>query len=472
MKRNRIKKTIFKTNFKKLIFKIILFITNIYLLQKDNMINIYSNYSYCKYNKISNILKNDTISNSIKNNKDFLCIKTIHKSKYSFYNYTDNIVVYKDLYSDIKYVTINENNTIIYSPEISKEKYFELCEKKILLDKRKYKRNQRPKISVIIPYFNQNKFLLNIPLRSIQNQSFKDIEIIFVDDGSSEEKINEIIEEMKIDNRIILLRHKKNKGILISRVDGVRYSSGEYIIQLDQDDLYINNLLLENLYKKSKELNIEIVQFSSLFYRNKTFFSKEEISIKKNEIITQPELRITFLKRLNEKRLGNCLTRLIWDKFVRKETYLKAIEDLGDEYINHIFFLYEDTLMMFELSQIAFSYYFYDIEGYRYNFHLNAQSRNKIPMSKRLEILSMNQLYFVKLLLYKVDPKFDRYHIFKEFGLNGCGSDVKWLNRKNDIDLLYEVLEVIFKLERLFKNTAPELLACATHVKRYFGIIK
>lgn len=431
------------------------------------MINIYRNNIY---NKNSYIIKNDKISNSIKNNKGFLCIKTIHKSKFVFYNYTDNIEVIKDLYSDIKYVTINENNTIINSSQISKEKYFDLCEKKILLDKRKYKRNKRPKISVIIPYYNRNKFLLNIPLRSIQNQSFKDIEIIFVDDGSSEEKINEIIEEMKIDNRIILLRHKKNKGTLISRVDGVRYASGEYIIQLDQDDLYINNLLFESLYKKAKELNLEIVQFSTLFYTNKTLFSKEEIPIKKNKLITQPELKITFLKRLNSNRLGNCATKWIWDKFVRKETYLKAIEDLGDEYINHKFFLYEDTLMMFELSQIAFSYYFYDIEGYRYNFHLNSQSRSEIPISNRLEILSMNQLYFVKLLLYKVDPIYDRYHIFEIFGLKGCGSDVKWLNRKKDIDLLYEVLEVIFELERSFKNTAKELLYCANNIKRYFRI--
>ena len=80
-------------------------------------------------------------------------------------------------------------------------------------------------------------------MRSIQNQSLKDIEIIFVDDGSSDNKINEVLEEMKNDNRIILLKHKENKGTLISRVDGVRYASGEYILNIDQDDLFINNLV-------------------------------------------------------------------------------------------------------------------------------------------------------------------------------------------------------------------------------------
>ena len=270
---------------------------------------------------------------------------------------------------------------------------------------------------------------------------------------------------MKYDNRIILLKHKTRKGTLMSRVDGVRYSSGEYIIQMDQDDLYINNLLFEELYKKAKKLNVDIVQFSTLIYKNKNSNHLLRVLVPKNVSITQPELRITLLLQLKE-RIGRYWT-LIWDKFVRRETYLEAIEELGDEYLNHIFFEYEDALMMFELSQIAFSYYFYDIIGYRYNLYRAGQSRALTPHKR--EILAMNQLYFIKLLLYKGDPIFDRYYIYKEWGFKGCGSEVIHLNR-NEIDLLYEVLEVIFKLERLFKNTNKELLACANNIKRHFGI--
>jgi glycosyltransferase involved in cell wall biosynthesis len=406
-----------------------------------------------------------SLKKTIKKNKGFLNITTIHKSKYTFYNYTDNILVYKDLYENITYKPINENNTIRESFQISKENYFALCENQTLLDSTKYKRNNKPKISVIIPYYNKDNFSLYIPLRSIQNQSFKDIEIIFVDDGSSEKKINQLIEEMKNDNRIILLKHKTRKGTLISRVDGVRYASGEYIIQLDQDDLYINNLLFEELYRKAKNLNIDIVQFSTFVYENENSSHIMRILIPKNISITQPELKKILLMKLNE-RFGRYWT-MIWDKFVRRETYLEAIEDLGDEYLNHIFFAYEDTLMMFELSQIALSYYYYDIIGYRYNIYRAGQSR--ISQSHLSEILAMNQLYFIKLLLYKGNPLYDRYYIYKEWGFFGCGSEVKYLN-KNEIDLLYEVLELIFKLERLFKNTNKELLKCAKIIKRHFGI--
>ena len=229
---------------------------------------------------LNNSKDNTNISIKI-NNKGFLNIKTIHKSKFTYYNYTDNILVYKDLYSNISYIPISKINSIKESFQISEKNYFKLCENQILLDKTLYKRNNKPKISVIIPYYNKDKFSLYIPLRSIQNQSFKDIEIIFVDDGSSEAKINQLIEEMKKDNRIILLKHKKRKGTLISRVDGVRYASGEYIIQLDQDDLYINNLLFEKLYKKAKELNIDILHFSTLVYDSEKRYHIIRILIQK-----------------------------------------------------------------------------------------------------------------------------------------------------------------------------------------------
>ena len=422
-------------------------------------------YAILNFLILNNSKDNTNISIKI-NNKGFLNIKTIHKSKFTYYNYTDNILVYKDLYSNLSYIPISKINYIKESFQISEKNYFKLCENQTLLDKTLYKRNNKPKISVIIPYYNKDKFSLYIPLRSIQNQSFKDIEIIFVDDGSSKAKINQLIEEMKKDNRIILLKHKKRKGTLISRADGVRYASGEYIIQLDQDDLYINNLLFEKIYKKAKELNIDILHFSTLVYENEKRYHIMRILIQKNILITQPNLRTTFLLQLNEKRFGRTCT-MIWDKFVRRETYLEAIKDIGDEYLNHLFFAYEDTLMTFELSQIAFSYYYYDIKGYRYNKYLAGNSRAFLP--ERRETLAMNQLYFIKLLLYKANPLYDRYFIYKELGFRGCGSDVRSLNRK-EIDLLYEVLEAIFELERIFKNTVKELLVCANNIKRYFEI--
>ena len=414
------------------------------------------NYAYSKKMTINH-----------ENNKGFIKINTTHKSTFSYYNYTDNIQVYKDIYYDESDISVNESNAISKSKLISNQNYFELCQNKALIDKTKYKRSIKPKISVIIPYYNKDKFSLYTPLRSIQNQSLKDIEIIIVDDGSSENKINEVFKEMEKDNRIIFLKHKINKGILISRIDGIRYASGEYILNIDQDDLYFDNHVFENIYYKAKKLNVDILQFSSIYFINKYRKKKSYNKLPKRVIITQPYLKIFFLKKKNRTRLGNMHTRMIWDKLIRRETYLEAIEDLGDNFLNHRFFLYEDTLMLFELSQIAHSYYYYNIIGYRYNLYEQGKSRE--PIINKNSILAMNQLYFIKLLLYKISPSYDRYHIFKEWGFEKCGSEVIYLD-KSDMNLLLEVLEAIYELERIYKNTYKELLDCTFIIKKYFGI--
>ena len=220
-------------------------------------------------------------------NKGFLEINTTHKGKFTYYDYASNIKIYKDLYKDISYIPITNSNFILQSNQISKEKFSKLCLKGVLLDKTKYKRNANPKISVVIPYFIISKNLtITMTLRSIQNQSLKDIEIIFVDDGSLEEKVKDVLNEMKNDNRIILLRHKERKSTLLTRVDGIRYSSGEYIIQIDQDDMYLNNLLFEKLYNKSKELDLDLIYFNYYSSWSLKRFRPGFTSFPKNAIIS------------------------------------------------------------------------------------------------------------------------------------------------------------------------------------------
>lgn len=402
-------------------------------------------------------------------NKGFLEINTTHKGKFTNYDYTSNIKIYKDLYKDISYTPITNSNFILQSNQISKEEFSKLCEEGVLLDKTKYRRNINPKISVVIPYYIIRKNLtITMTLRSIQNQSLKDIEIIFVDDGSLEEKVKDILKEMKNDNRIILLRHKERKSTLLTRVDGIRCSSGEYIIQIDQDDMYLSNLLFEKLYNKNKELNVDIICFNSFSSVNQKVFKPRFPSFPKNVIIKQPELRNAFLKKLGKNRLSGCNIRWIWNLYIRRNTFMEAIEDLGDEYMNHIFRYYEDTIMMFELSQVAYSFYYYNIEGYRHCKFLSGQSKNKNRTLEK-EIFAENQLLFIKLMLYKINPKYDRYHIYKELGFGHCEKHVKYLN-KIDFDLGLEVVEALFELERIYKNTAPKLIHCIKKIKKYYEV--
>ena len=442
------------------IFYLIIIYINIRLSNDNNKNNNKNGFTNLKRKKVK-YSTNSTL------NKGFLEINTTHKGKFTYYDYSSNIKVYKDLYKDVSYIPITNNNCILKSNQISKEEFSELCEKGVLLDKTKYKRNNNPKISVVIPYFIIRKNLnIVMTLRSIQNQSLKDIEIIFVDDGSLKEKVKDILNEMKDDNRIILLRHKERKSTLLTRVDGIRYSSGEYVIQIDQDDMYLNNLLFEKLYNKSRELDVDLIYFNYFFSSDQKSFSLVITSIPKNVIIKQPELRNAFLLKVRKNRLSDFKIRMIWHFFTRRNTFMEAIEDLGDEYMNHIFWYFEDTIMMFELSQVAYSFYYYDIEGYRYcTFHSGQCANNNKKLKK--EIDAENRLLLLKLMLYKIDPKYDRYHIYREIGCDQGEIQVNNLNKKN-IDLGLEVVEAVFELERIYNNTAPELIDCIKKIKKHY----
>ena len=122
--------------------------------------------------------------------------------------------------------------------------------------------------------------------------------------------------------------------------------------------MYINNLLFEKLYNKSKELNLDLIQFYHFSNDNPKVLKLESNPMPKNVIITQPELRTAFLLKGSNSRLYYLKIRMIWNIFARRESYMEGIEDLGDEYMNHQFRLYEDTLMLFELSQVSYSYIF------------------------------------------------------------------------------------------------------------------
>ena len=456
---------LFKYFIKYLIKKKIIFIIFLIIFMFISINMKENNYNILEYEKHKDIFNTTPLAL----NKGFLNIVTTHKVKFNHYNYSSNIAIYKDLYKNISYIPISDSNYILQSTQIPKEDFSILCEDGILLDKIKYKRSKHPKISVIIPYYNQGNYSIIMVLRSIQNQSFKDIEIIFVDDGSTKEKLDDILEAMKDDNRIILLKHKIRKTILLTRVDGIRYSSGKYIIQVDQDDMYLNNLLFEQLYNKSEELNVDIIQYNYFNSINRSVFSKENINISKNILVKQPEIRTVFFKEEGKNRLSICKNRAIWNLFVKRASYIQAIEDIGDEYMNHKFRIFEDIIMMFELSQVSYSYYFYDIDGMRHITSTCGKTADKNETIEN-EMFLKDLLLFIKLLLYKIDPKYDRYHLFRELTFNyNCEYIAENLN-KNDIDLGMQIVEAVIELERIYKNTNPELINCINILKNKFEI--
>ena len=116
------------------------------------------------------------------------------------------------------------------------------------------------KISIILPIFNAELYLKRA-LNSILNQTIdlKDIEVIMVDDKSTD-KSKEIIEEYeKFDNFKAIYRAKNSGGAGVPRNDGLKISSGEYVMFLDPDDEYALDMC-ETLYDKIRNSDAEVVK--------------------------------------------------------------------------------------------------------------------------------------------------------------------------------------------------------------------
>lgn len=123
-----------------------------------------------------------------------------------------------------------------------------------------------PKVSVIIPCYNQGKYLEE-SVNSVLNQTFQDFEIIIVNDGSTDNS-KEIID--KIEHPKVIKIHQENKGVAAARNEGIKRASGEYILPLDSDDKIAPTYIEKAVHHIEKDPNIGIVYCEAEFFGEKT----------------------------------------------------------------------------------------------------------------------------------------------------------------------------------------------------------
>ena len=145
-----------------------------------------------------------------------------------------------------------------------------LNSKNSLIDKIKYKRSENPDISVVLTMFNQ-AHIIHKALRSIQNQSLKNIEILVIIDCSIDNSTETIQKYMEEDERIVMVNHDTYKGTLSIRCEGIKLARGKYITAIDGDDSFIHKDILNNSLYMANLGDIDVVEFYSLIYRNNKF---------------------------------------------------------------------------------------------------------------------------------------------------------------------------------------------------------
>ena len=360
------------------------------------------------------------------------------------------------------------NNIKIYKWNTYKESrklsiYYKICNKGILLKKLKFKKVFSPKISIISPIYNREKFIIRF-LRSIQNQFFNDIEIILIDDFSKDSSVKLIEDYQKEDERIILIKHNKNKGTLISRNNGVLFSKGEYIIIPDPDDILSKDILYK-CYEISKKYNFEMIRFNILEKKSNHIFFDFFVNNLESRPIYQPELTsylfygIGVLQQI-DFNLSN--------KFIKRVAYIRALNTINNYYLNQYMINFEDGIMNYILYRTVKSFYFLRKVGYYYirnNQSITIKPTKNYDEKMRFIFLHLKIVFEnTKNNKYEKDMtnslfkrlynflKDDFYLIKKDFNfyldIINIYLNCKFTNKENKV-ILYKLKSIINKTEKL-----------------------
>ena len=180
-------------------------------------------------------------------------------------------------------------------------------------------------ISVIVPLYNAEQHIKRC-IASIQAQTFKNLEIIIVDDGSSDNSFNICQLLAKNDKRIKIIQ-QMNQGVSVARNTGIEYANGEYISFVDNDD-YISPYMYEYLYKA---INNKTTDMSMCDVNVTTFYPTHDSY---TEYTSFKESNKECLKNLYSTYNKDYIYMVVWNKLFKKEIIKNirfkktAVEDL------------------------------------------------------------------------------------------------------------------------------------------------
>ena len=323
-------------------------------------------------------------------------------------------------------------------------------------------------ISIILPVYNAEKYIKRA-LKSLINQSYKNIEILCIDDGSKDNSYN-IIKEFK-DERIKLFR-QENSGPAKARNVGLSNSKGEYIMFCDADDWYEPNmceLMLETIIKQNVDFVICGCNIVDTY--NTSIRSKEEFNYFKLKFNGYCNIGIYEFLMLNS---------MLWNKIFKK----KIIDEYNIKFIDG----YEHDDTNFFYKYLCCSNHFYSIYNKIYNYDISnphsimALFNNDIKPDKKLDYLyslhnfidfiilhefreqvvggcmemykecvlsfqlflnkkQLKELVIIQKEFFKYKPQFDKYEYIKE--INNTEVD-KYLKK---FDIKLSLLEWIFSIK-------------------------
>ncbi len=152
------------------------------------------------------------------------------------------------------------------------------------------------KFSVIVPVYNVEQYLSEC-VQSILNQTYKDFELILVDDGSPDNSPQICDDFAEKDSRVKVV-HKENGGLSDARNTGISVAQGDYLLFVDSDDYYATNTVLETIANEIDEKNVDIVQFHRMWFyeKNGSLVEKADVDSRCYEKLSKEDTITTLIK--------------------------------------------------------------------------------------------------------------------------------------------------------------------------------
>lgn len=275
------------------------------------------------------------------------------------------------------------------------------------------------KVSIIIPVYNVERYL-RVSLESVVNQTLEDIEIICVNDGSTDGSLEILNEFAKKDKRIILI-NQENQGLSGARNTGLNVATGEYIAFLDSDD-WVDTNFLENLYNTAKKYESDIAVATIIRKREK--HQKYRVKYDKEQVVQ------TLEDKINICDIPHCC--YVWNKIYRSDLIKNTDFKVG------VFF--ED--MLWSLEVIKQSNSIVTVPNTNYYYRVNKISivkalptiqkqddkfnsskyiieffkENNLKLSKKYQFVTKRIYYWLGFSILKI-KEYKNHEVFLLFGI-------------------------------------------------------
>lgn len=243
------------------------------------------------------------------------------------------------------------------------------------------------KVSIIVPVYNTEKYLKRC-LESIINQTYKNIEIICINDGSTDGSEKILREYASKENRMIV-KTVQNGGVSRARNIAIKESTGNFIMFIDSDD-YIELNMVEEMLKTIQKRKADIVRCTNFLEREDGTVEKIEEYTIKNKLIEKDEINKDILLDIITGRMLTYSCVLI----VKKEVILST--NLFNEKLK----ILEDKLFYLELFINAEKIYFLDVPLYHYIINPESCTKSKKIVTRNMYNL-LNGWYYMKKTLEK-----------------------------------------------------------------------